>query len=1542
MNQIQEKLQIGVPTTSASGDSETITSLDSLTLRGIFIEHEGYVSDKWEHYLSIYEAAFSRFIARGRPIRLLEIGVQNGGSLQVWAKYLPEDSTIVGIDIDPECVGLPMEANVSIRVGDASDPVALDHILGDAEFDVIIDDGSHRSEHVIATFDACFRRLSPGGLYIIEDLHCSYYSSHGGGFRLAGTSIEWLKGLVDALNADHFEGDAAAALDSTGLRRLHKLGSQIAQVTFFDSVVIVEKLVSRKRQPYRRIRTGREARVVDLASDIPLMPTAQLQTLLLPASAAAGFAPALLNAVASAREEVGRLRGALAQAVAQHEGEMRAASERAEERTAEAEARLAEIDRLDSEISERLGELQQLRAAIEARDEQITSLVGKVAARDGEIGLLSDRIAALHDSTCWRITAPLRSVVRGARLGVSLARELRTRLHSAAAAYHALAPAPVKLISAPMKLISAPITPGDLREPRVKPSPIEPTRSGAAGEIIIRTAKFVAEIPWKRRLDSPDQPDSPTHMRYLSAKFQMLRDGGHEWADEFAAAVSNSATVEAEGLHVEALIKAIGITPLYHTAPGSTAACREPILQRYREGQAAATGRFRLDHGRIGTSSGRPTISILLPVYRVQPAFLERAILSVVCQTYEDWELCVVDDCSQREDIEAILKYYELEDRRIKIARTRENSGISATTNLALKIATGSYVGLFDHDDMLAHDALAIVASQLTRDSSIDLVYTDECKIDYNDIADELMCKPDWSPLLLTAVMYTGHFSVYRTSLVRELGGFRSEYDFAQDYDLALRVAEHNPKVVHIRQPLYGWRMISGSAAAGDKPTARKSNIAALQDAIDRRGWGGVAVALPMANRVLRTFKTEPPLVSLIVPSDNAAHISQTINSILSSTSYRRFEILVATKSSTGSRYRKAQQSGRVRFVAYDKPFNFSDKCNVGAAAASGDHLIFFNDDVRVISPDWIEAILECLTLPGVGVVGPKLLYEDGRIQHAGMVTGTRRLIGTAFHVYPSRTPACFNLAQSVREVSLISAACLAISKDLFNRIGGFDAENVPISHSDVDLCLRVRELGYSCLYTPHAELKHIGHLSIGREERKGKRLSLGKPDAFIMKRFGSYLEEDPFFPPALRNLFYIDSQEEFHYHSSCRSSLTAMDGLVQPSVHHGGADVVPDNSCRQKLDILILCHDLSASGAPRAAYDIARVLRAEDHFIVVASPLDGPYRQYLLTIGVDVIIDERLLKRDPWLLEFAANFDKVICNTIVCWPAVIQLGNSVSVYWYVHESELINHFIDNFPQFSDALRAARSIWANSRQAAKALAAHHAPSKILEVGTDDWSRLKAVGNNSQGKVVIGVIGSYEPRKGQDLAIAGMLQVPAHLRAGSELRLFGRTLDTRFRQEIEAMSGQDESIRFFEEVERDECLRQMTGMDIILVPSRDDALSLVALDALALGKTLVCSTSTGASSYLRPGESGLLLHHNTPAEIGQTLALAISDPDLRRRLGEGAREVYERNFTMEIFVRKLKSALGLDDIATDRRFNLEVSAAVGEASCSTASGAPDAR
>ena len=258
----------------------------------------------------MYESALAKFVASGQPVRLLEIGVQNGGSLQIWSKYLPQRSEIVGIDIDPACAALQIDPNVSIRIGDATDPTALDRMLTDTPFDIIIDDGSHRSEHVIATFQACFRRLKPGGLYFIEDLHASYFASYGGGFRRADASVEWLKGLIDALSSDHFENEAAQLVGEAELERLHVLGGQIACIAFFDSLVLIEKLARNKTGPYRRILTGRDANVVTAAQIIPNLSDLQLQrqTLLLAPSTAASFAPTLLKFLATAQKEVRSVR----------------------------------------------------------------------------------------------------------------------------------------------------------------------------------------------------------------------------------------------------------------------------------------------------------------------------------------------------------------------------------------------------------------------------------------------------------------------------------------------------------------------------------------------------------------------------------------------------------------------------------------------------------------------------------------------------------------------------------------------------------------------------------------------------------------------------------------------------------------------------------------------------------------------------------------------------------------------------------------------------------------------------------------------------------------------------------------------------------------------------------------------------------------------------------------------------------------------------------------------------------------------------------
>ena len=726
-------------------------------------------------------------------------------------------------------------------------------------------------------------------------------------------------------------------------------------------------------------------------------------------------------------------------------------------------------------------------------------------------------------------------------------------------------------------------------------------------------------------------------------------------------------------------------------------------------------------------------------------------------------------------------------------------------------------------------------------------------------------------------------------------------YDLSQDYDLALRVADLNPRVAHIRSYCYGWRMIAGAAAIGEKPRARKSDIAALQDAMDRRGWGGTAVALPAANRAFRTF-SGGPLVSIVIPTiGNVQLLGGCVSAIFGCTLYRNFEVVIVWN------YRNAQPEvfpflealcadPRIRVIDSKGPFNFSQSCNIGTAAARGEVIIFYNDDVFVLSPDWIQAILEVLTLPGVGAVAPKLLYTDNGIQHAGMVTGTRRLLGTAFHRYPRGTTANMSLAQSVREVSLLSAACLAMPKAVFDQVGGYDEINTPREHSDVDLCFKIRELGYSCVYTPHAELIHVGHVTMGAEESESKAHAKGKHDIYLMKRFGSYIADDPYFPATMRDFLYTESQEAFRFFprkASLPGGSSAQDIITQP------------------LDIMIFSQDLTESGAPRAAFDVARTLRNEGHFVVVASPHDGPYRERLRNVGVDVIIDEVLLRQDRNVFDLARNFDKVICNTIVCWPAVAQLHEWLDVYWYVHETGLICDFAENIPEFTALLKKGIPIWADSRLAAKFLSMYGAEPAIIEYGIGHHVELSPTPTPDTDKVVIGVFGTYESRKGQDLAVSGMLHLSHELQMQAELRLFGRSLEPSFRNDIERIASDNPSVVFFGEVDHDECLNQMAACDVILVPSRDDALSFVALDALSLGKTVVCSKTVGASEYLQDGQSALILHENTPEEIGCVLARAIGDPTLRTRVGEGARKVCEHTFSIRSFEEKLHSALGIE-------------------------------
>ena len=506
----------------------------------------------------------------------------------------------------------------------------------------------------------------------------------------------------------------------------------------------------------------------------------------------------------------------------------------------------------------------------------------------------------------------------------------------------------------------------------------------------------------------------------------------------------------------------------------------------------------------------QPLISVIMPVYKTPVQWLRRAIESLQDQYYGRWELCVVDDCSPTDVQRNLLQELAASDPRIRFKVLKHNGGISAASNMALEMAHGEYVALLDHDDELTPDALFRVVEEVNRQPDFDFVYSDECKVCATAARQlfHFVFKPDWSPELMFNGMLTGHLTVYRKALVDQVGGFRSVYDFSQDYDLALRMAEVTTRIVHIERVLYLWRSIPGSAASGGKDFARKTNIAALNGALFRRGIPGVALPLRHANCVRIALPIPEPKVSIIIPSDSVENLRSVLPAIQEQTSYPNFEVVVVCNGPLAERLKDEFFDWQpLQFVTYNKKYNFSDKCNEGARGASGEIVVFFNDDVFPMQSDWIERLIEYLWVQGVGGVSPKLLHADDTIQYAGMISGTPGLCGTAYNHVPKDSNNSFlSMHKYVRNVSILSGACCALRKDVFWNVGAFDAVHTPGGHSDMDLSYKLLEQGYRCVYTPHALLRHIGNHSWRAKRHKDK------ADIYALRRWGRFVSTDPYF----------------------------------------------------------------------------------------------------------------------------------------------------------------------------------------------------------------------------------------------------------------------------------------------------------------------------------------------------------------------------------------------------------------------------------------------
>ncbi|MDQ3545253.1 MAG: glycosyltransferase, partial [Verrucomicrobiota bacterium] len=639
-----------------------------------------------------------------------------------------------------------------------------------------------------------------------------------------------------------------------------------------------------------------------------------------------------------------------------------------------------------------------------------------------------------------------------------------------------------------------------------------------------------------------------------------------------------------------------------------------------------------------------PTISFLLPVKDPPAKFLEELLASIAAQSAPNWEVCLVDGGSALSETLETIKQWSEREPRIRVERLEENLGISENTNRALAMATGDFVACIDHDDLVAPFAVYEMTRAILASPDADIFYSDEDRCDLQGRRHSPFFKPEWSPELLLSSMYIGHLTAYRRALVARVGNFRKEFDLSQDYDFALRATEQACAIEHVPHVLYHWREHPESGSTGGKPDARKTNLAALADAMQRRNLPAEIVEYPTANRARLTLASWPR-VSIIIPTDSPTRAQSCLERLPRQTRYPDLEIVIVTNSGLIEPLQKLQpENATLLCVPYDQPFNFSDKCNVGALAATGERFIFFNDDVESVQADWVQNLIEPLENPEVGAVAPKLLYETGKIQHAGLVTGVRGLIGTALHQRAADSTEHFNIAQSLRNVAALSAACLAVRREDFGRVGGFDAVNTPIGHSDVDLSFKIREAGLRCVYTPFATLYHTGHVSIGAEEERTPERD--KSSIYLLKRWPEFTTHDPYFPENMRDWLHTDSPTPIR-----------MMARQEPQA----VNAAPN--------LLFVSHDLSLSGAPIMLYHAARWCRANGVFVVVLSPNDGPLREKLHELGVPVVIDPLVADGHPSFAQFARDFDCVIANSIRSKAVAAALKKeAVPVLWWIHE----------------------------------------------------------------------------------------------------------------------------------------------------------------------------------------------------------------------------------------------------------------------------------
>jgi GT2 family glycosyltransferase len=892
-----------------------------------------------------------------------------------------------------------------------------------------------------------------------------------------------------------------------------------------------------------------------------------------------------------------------------------------------------------------------------------------------------------------------------------------------------------------------------------------------------------------------------------------------------------------------------------------------------------------------------PKISVLMPVHDPPLEFLEAAIKSVVGQVYGDWELCIADDKSARDEVRAALSEWARRDARIKVTFCANHGHISRATNAAAELAGGDFLLFLDHDDELTPDALGEVALYVAENPASDFVYSDSDKVDVQGKRYDAEFKPDFSPELLLSYMYFTHLCAVRRELFIAVGGTRAGFEGSQDYDLALRATERARHVGHIPLVLYHWRAVPGSTATNGaaKPDSFAAGRNAVQEALDRRGMEGKALQPDWAAAgglgiFAAEFGDDGPSVSILIPTRNRVELLKRCLKSLEKTTYRNFKVVIIDNESDDADTLKflGNTSHRVVRVETGGKFSFAAINNRAAEAVDSEFILLLNNDTEVVDGRWLSRMMGYARAPGVGAVGARLVFPDGRVQHSGIVHGLHHgLAGHAFKLSAGWDNGYLSQARLTRNYSAVTAACLLTPRKLYLDQGGLDEKTFAVAYNDVDYCYRLAERGLRCVCVASAELIHYEGLSRGFADDP-------REVAAYRAKYGKRV--DPYYSPHL-------SLEEEKFRMTPRR-------LARGPV--------------RKLRVCVFSHFLNFTGAPLIQYELAAALmRSGVIEPVVACVPDGPLKQWYEKLGIEVhVLGENplapaLARPEAYEPSIDAlgrrmkeewKVDVVWANTLDTVFAVDAASRTgLPVVWNIHESEgwrayfgrygftVAQKCLECFAKpyrvifGSDATRQAYASW-NTAHNFISLRNPLDPGRV-NAGASAWTRHSARQSLGVGEsdLVILTVGSICQRKGQMDLVGALAKLPWWLRARVRVFFVGDKTEPYLHQLQSAIKGLEGDLpsRVAIAEETADVARYYRAADLFVCSSRIECYPRVTQEAMAFGLPLITTPVYGLAEQVRDGSCGVHYRPGSVDALAEAIVKLATDDEMRRRMAEDA-------------------------------------------------------